>query len=104
MAKERFFAEVMQELVDTKKTGALLINVVETSEDLLRIYFRNGEIYYISYGSASGTDCIDIIEYYTLRNATFFNELTMQGVEALKFPTKKFISMMRDKQMKVRVP
>lgn len=35
MAKERFFADVVQKLVDAKKTGFLFISVVEESEDLI---------------------------------------------------------------------
>jgi hypothetical protein len=105
MAKERYLADVMQELYDGKKSGSLFIGVQESSEDLIRIYFKNGEIYYLSYGSAIGQDCMEIIEYYTLRNATFFDGLSAPaGIVAAKFQTQKFIASMKNAYKKVRVP
>ncbi len=105
MAKERYFADVLQELYDVKKSGSLFVGVLESSEDLIRIYIKNGEIYHFTYGSAIGQDCMDIIEYYTLRNATFFEGLAAPaGIVPSKFPTKKFIDMMRKAYKKVRVP
>jgi hypothetical protein len=104
MAHERYFSDVMQELYDAKKSGALFVNVVESSEDLIRIYFRKGEIHYITYGSAIGQDALDIIEYYTLRNATFFEGVDAPaGVIASKFSTLKFIALMKNTYKKVRV-
>ena len=105
MARDRFFSDVMQDLRDAKKSGALFVGVRESSEDLIRIYFKNGEIYYLSYGSAIGQDCMDIIEYYTWQNATFFEDLAAPaGTTSSKFPTEKFIKLMKDTHKKVRVP
>lgn len=104
MARDRFFSDVMQELRDGKKSGALFVGVRESSEDLIRIFFKNGEIYYLSYGSAIGQDCIDIIEFYTWQNATFFDGLTAPAdTVASKFPTDKFIAMMKTTHKKVRI-
>ena len=44
MAKERFFSDVLQEIYDGKKNGALIVDIYESSEDLMRFYFKNGEI------------------------------------------------------------
>jgi hypothetical protein len=68
MAEEKMFADVIQGIYEEKKSGALYVSTVETSEDLFRIYFKNGEIYYMRYGSASGSECLDIIEYYGLNS------------------------------------
>lgn len=105
MAKYRGFADVLQELHDGKKSGQLLVNVMESSEDLVRIYLRNGELCYFSYGSAIGEDAMDIVEYYTLGNATFLEGSTPPaGTAAFKFRIEKFIDMMRKAEKKVRVP
>ena len=105
MARQRFFSDVMQELRDAKNSGALFLGVKESSEDLIRIYFKNGEIYYLSYGSAIGQDCMDIIEYYIWQNATFFDGVAAPaGTVASKFRTEKFIAMIKDTHKKVRVP
>lgn len=105
MARERLFADVLQELSDAKKSGQLFVNVLQSSEDLIRIYLRNGEIYYFSYGSAIGQDAMDIVEYYTFGNATFLEgSVAPAGAVASQFPTKKFIAMMRKADKRVKVP
>jgi hypothetical protein len=104
MAQERNFADVLQELYDAKKSGSLFITVLQSSEDLIRIYLKNGEIYHLTYGSAIGQDALDIIEYYTLRNVTFLEGLEAPaGAVPSKFATKKFIDSMRKAYRKVRV-
>jgi intein-encoded DNA endonuclease-like protein len=105
MAKEQYLSDLTQELYNAKKNGALFINVKESSEDLIRIYFKNGDIYYVSYGSAIGQDAMDIIEFYTLANATYFEGITAPaGTAASKFSTVKFIESMKKAYKKVRVP
>jgi hypothetical protein len=104
MAKEEYFSDVLQDLHKTRKNGALFVNVAESSEDLIRIYFHDGEIYYISYGSAIGQDAVEIIEYYTLRNATFFENVSApEDIVILKLSTDKFIALMKKAYKKVRV-
>jgi len=47
---------------------------------------------------------MDIIEFYTWQNATFFDGLAAPaGTTASKFPTEKFIKLMKDTHKKVRV-
>lgn len=105
MPQERNFSDVLQELYDARKSGALFITVLQSSEDLVRIYLKNGEIYHFTYGSAIGQDAMDIIEYYTLRNVTFLEGLEAPaGTVPSKFVTKKFIDTMRKAHIKVRVP
>lgn len=72
MAREMLFGDLLQEMVQDRKTGALYVSIVEASEDNVRFYFRNGEIYHFRYGSAIGMDCLNILEFYTLGSATFF--------------------------------
>ncbi|OGW50741.1 MAG: hypothetical protein A2078_00505 [Nitrospirae bacterium GWC2_57_9] len=105
MARIRSFADVLRELHEAKKSGQLFVLVLESSEDLIRIYLKNGEIYYVSYGSATGQDALDIVEYYTFDNATFVEGSTPPaGVVASNFQTEKFISLMAKADKKVRVP
>ncbi len=105
MARVKSFADLLQELYDDRNSGQLFVNVVESSEDLIRIYLKNGEIYYLSYGSAVGQDAMDIVEYYTFGNATFLEgSAAPAGTVASKFRMDKFISMMRKADKSVRVP
>ena len=104
MAQDRNFADVLQELYDAKKSGSLFVTVLQSSEDLVRIYLRNGEIYHLTYGSAIGQDALDIIEYYTLRNLTFLEGLEAPaGTVPAKFATRKSIDTMRKANKPVRV-
>jgi hypothetical protein len=105
MAEEKQFADVVHGIYEAKKTGALYVTTVETSEDLVRIYFKNGEIYHIQYGSARGQDCLDIIQYYTLHSATYF-----EGVRAPERtpspdlpPTRIIIALLRKLDKKIRI-
>jgi hypothetical protein len=105
MTGERPFADVLQELHEQKQTGALYVSIVETSEDLFRIYFNEGNIYFIRYGSAIGKDCLDILEYYNLWGATYFNGIIApKGSTADIPPTPEIISMIRrfNKNVKVK--
>ena len=96
MAGERMFADVLQEMRDVKKTGALYVGMVEMSEDLLRIYFRNGDIYHLRYGSALGKDCLDILEYYTFWDATYFEGIQAPAGTVSDIPeTDKIIALVR---------
>jgi hypothetical protein len=52
MPTELDFADILQEFYDTKKTGALYVRIVETSEDLYRLFFKDGKICHVRYGSA----------------------------------------------------
>ncbi len=105
MARMRSFADVLRELHKAKKSGQLFVLVQESSEDLIRIYLKNGEIYYVSYGSATGQDALDIIEYYTFDNATFLEgSAPPAGVATSNFQTEKFIALMEKADKKVRVP
>ncbi len=104
MPQERLLVDVIQKLHDEKKTGALYVSIVETSEDLVRIYFRNGDIYYIRYGSAIGKDCLDILEYYNLWGATYFDGIDAPKGAVSDIPgTKQIISIIRGLNKKVRV-
>lgn len=105
-AQEKQIAEAFQDIRAAKKSGALYISIVEQSEDLFRVYFKNGEIYHIRYGSALGKDCLDLIEFYTLYSATWFDGITSPGdVKSPDLPsTDTIIDDLRkiDKKLKVR--
>jgi hypothetical protein len=76
----------MREIHDKKKSGALYVSVVATSEDLIRIYFEKGEIYHLRYGTAIGNDVLDILEYYDLYSATFFDGIRAPDAASKDIP------------------
>ncbi|MDH4162873.1 MAG: DUF4388 domain-containing protein [Nitrospirota bacterium] len=105
MPRDRAVADVLQEVLDARKTGAYFITTKESSEDLFKIYTRDGEIRAVTYGSAQGQEALEILEFYTLANGTFFEGFDVPpGVAPIKFPMKKFIAMMRNARKMIRVP
>ncbi|MEK6743569.1 MAG: hypothetical protein AABZ15_08165 [Nitrospirota bacterium] len=83
MAQVKLFADLLQELTSGKKSGALYISIAEKSEDMARFYIRNGELYHVRYGTAIGNDCLDIMEFYTMNSASFY-----EGISAPDTPAK----------------
>ncbi len=86
VAQERLLSDVMKDLHRERKSGALYLSIVETSEDLFRVYFELGNIYHLRYGSASGRDCLDILEYYTIHSATYFDGIRAPGSPQTDLP------------------
>ncbi len=104
MVQERVLVDVIKEIYGAKKSGALYVSVVETSEDLIRIYFEGGRIYHLRYGSAIGNDCLDILEYYDLYSATFFEGIKAPDTPARDIPpTENIIAKLGGLNRKVRV-
>jgi hypothetical protein len=104
MLAERFLGEVLRELYRGGKTGALYIDVVEQSEDMIRFFFENGEIYFVRYGTAIGNEVLEIIEYYHLYSATFVQDIMAPGKPARNLPpTKTIIDKLDQLQKKIKV-
>ena len=60
MATKKLFADVLQGYLAEKKTGALFVSVAEASENLIRFFFKDGDIYSLSYGPIKDKECLDI--------------------------------------------
>lgn len=104
MEKEQSFIEVIQDILTARKNGALYVNIVETSEDLLRMYFKDGQIYHCRYGTAIGNDCLDILEYYNLYSATFFEGIKAPDKPPADTPsTKEILTKIGQMNKKVKV-
>jgi len=87
MAQVKLFADLLQELRSGKKNGALYISIAEKSEDMARFYFRDGELYHVRYGTAIGNDCLDVMEFYTMNSASFYEGITATDTPAKDLPT-----------------
>jgi hypothetical protein len=104
MPDEKLFADVIQEIYKSKKSGALYVSMTEASEDLFKMYFSNGDIYHVQFGSAMGNDCLDIIEYYELNSATYFDGVSApERLPSIHLPpTKIIIALIRKHDKKVK--
>jgi hypothetical protein len=104
MPDEKLFADVIHDIYKAKKSGALYVSMMEASEDLFKMYFNNGDIYHIQFGSAIGNDCLDIIEYYELNSATYFEGVSApERLPSIHLPpTKIIIALIRKHNKKVK--
>ena len=86
MAQVKLFADLLQELRSGRKNGALYVSIAEKSEDMARFYFHNGELYHVRYGTAIGNDCLNIMEFYTMNSASFYEGITVPDTPAKDLP------------------
>jgi hypothetical protein len=104
MEKEQLFAEVIQDILAARRNGALYVSMREISEDILRMYFKDGQIYHLRYGTAIGNDCLDILDYYTLYSATYFQGITAPDKPPADLPsTKEILARIRQLNKRVKV-
>ena len=86
MAQVKLIADLLKELRSGKKNGALYISIAERSEDMVRFYFRDDEFYHVRYGTAIGNDCLNIMEFYTMNSASFYEGITAPDTPAKDLP------------------
>ena len=104
MEKEQLFAEVIQDILTARRNGALYVSMREISEDILRMYFKDEQIYHLRYGTAIGNDCLDILDYYTLYSATYFQGITAPDKPPADLPsTKEILARIRQLNKRVKV-
>jgi hypothetical protein len=104
MEKEQLFAEVIQDILTARRNGALYVSMREISEDILRMYFKDGQIYHLRYGTAIGNDCLDILDYYNLYSATYFQGITAPDKPPADLPsTKEILARIRQLNKGVKV-
>ncbi len=96
MAVLKSFADVLQEYCTAKKTGALFVSVAEASENLVRFYFKDGDIYNLSYGPVKDRECLDILECYNLGKAVYFDGMKAPSVSAGLPKTAEIIAKIRN--------
>jgi hypothetical protein len=103
VATLKLFADVLQECHTEKKTGALFVTVAEASENLIRFYFKDGNIYSISYGQAKDKECIEILDCYDLGKTVYFDGLKAPSATPGLPSTEEIITTVRKSGKQVQV-
>ncbi len=101
MATERLFAEVLQKYHEAKETGALYVSVTAESENLIRFYFKDGELIHLSYGPIKGRECLDILDCYDLNKAVFFSGHKAPVADSVLPKTANIIAIFKNNGKKV---
>ncbi len=99
----RLFADVLQEYYAGKKNGALFVSVAEESENLIRFFFKDGNISAISYGPIKNKECLDILDCYNLGKAIYFDGMKAPLASADLPSTNAIISLIRKSGKQVQV-
>ncbi len=95
MPAMRALGEVLQEFHGEKRSGALFVAVKEKSENLIRIFFKDGEIRQVSYGPSSGRDCLEIVDCYEYTTAYFVRNIQPPSLSPDLPPTPAIIDQFR---------
>jgi hypothetical protein len=103
MVAMKLFSDVLQECHTAKKTGALFVTVAEASENLIRFYFKDGNIYSISYGQAKDKECIEILDCYDLGKVVYFEGLKAPSASPGLPSTGEIIATVRKSGKQVQV-
>ena len=103
MAALKLFADVLQEYRSGKKTGALFVSGVETSENLIRFFFKDGGIYHLSYGPIMGKDLLDILDCYNLEKVVYFDGLKAPSASPDLPGTDEIIGTIRKSGKQVQI-
>lgn len=102
MAVLKAFSDVLQEFRTKKKTGALYISVAEASENLVRFYFKEGEICNLSYGPVKDRECLDLLDCYSLGKAVYFDGMKAPTESANLPKTDVIIAMIKRKGTQIQ--
>ena len=103
MTVSKLFADVLQEYCAGKKNGALFVSVAEESENLIRFFFKDGNISHLSYGPVKGKDCLEMLDCYNLVKAIYFDGMNAPLASTELPPTNAIIAMVRKSGKQVQV-
>ncbi|MDH4162163.1 MAG: hypothetical protein OEW15_05665 [Nitrospirota bacterium] len=95
MAAMRLFADVLEEYHQSKKTGAMFVEIAGKSENLVRFFFKDGELCNLSFGPAKDRECIDILECYEFQKVVMFDGMKSPVICENLPPTRDIIEKMR---------
>ncbi len=103
MAIVKLFADVLEEYHQNKKTGAMFVEIAGKSENLVRFFFKDGNLCSLSFGPAKDRECIDILDCYEFQKVVLFDGMKSPTVCDNLPPIKDIIEKMRACGKKVEI-
>lgn len=89
------FSEIVENLHTNKKTGLLTVTCA-SEKNLFKFYFKNGEIYHISFGFKKGFYCLDELSQKELLCYNFIPEITIDITSNDIPSTEKVITILKE--------
>ena len=103
MAVVKLFADVLEEYHQSKKTGAIFVEIAGKSENLIRFYFKDGNLCNLSFGPMKDRECIDVLDCYDFQKVVLFDGMKAPSVCTNLPPTGEIIEKMRACGKKVEI-
>lgn len=103
MAVVKLFADVVEEYYRAKKTGAMFVEIAGRSENLIRFFFKDGNICNLSFGPAKDRECLDVLDCYEFQKVVLFDGMKAPTVCESLPSTQEIIDKMRACGKKVEV-
>ncbi|HTZ16845.1 MAG TPA: hypothetical protein VMB78_00235 [Dissulfurispiraceae bacterium] len=69
-------ANIVTNIHQGRKTGLLTLRVIQ-SNNLFKIFFRDGQIYHISFGNIKGADCLSNIDSMDFSDYSFIADIKL---------------------------
>lgn len=88
-------SDIVAGINENKRTGILTF-IFSSEKNLLKIYFKNGEIYYISFGLKKGLSCLNELDSKELISHNFIPDITIDFNNS-DVSTKKVIEILKEK-------
>ncbi|MCX8033822.1 MAG: DUF4388 domain-containing protein [Thermodesulfovibrio sp.] len=86
---KKLLGDIIDNLYREKKTG--ILNIAMLSEkNLFKFYFKNGEIYYLSYAFKKGKESLNELFHKELRSVNFIPDITID-IKSDDIPTTEEI-------------
>jgi hypothetical protein len=87
-------ARIVGDIHEGRKTGVLTV-LVKGGNHLLKMFFRNGEVYYLTCGNLRNTECVDNINSLELGDCVFLPGVKMDAKAGPVPSTAELIQQLR---------
>jgi hypothetical protein len=88
------FSEVTADIIQKKQTGLLSV-IVKNGKHHLKIFFSDGEVYYVAYGDLKDAECMEACENFELSEFFFASGVRVTAKEKCCLSTSAIITQLR---------
>jgi hypothetical protein len=87
-------AKIVGDIHEGRKTGVLTV-LVKGGNHLLKLFFRDGEVYHLTCGNLRDTECVDNINSLELGDCMFLPDVKLDAKAGAVPPTDELIQQLK---------